>query len=795
VARRAAPAWIKHAWLAALLLLLAPVGTAAAGGGDGGGGIGPGFDLDEASWTVRTAFVDVTLNGESAAEPAMLLKGPGGAVYATPAQLAAWRLRRPAAARTLTHEGETWIRIDTIPGLSIAFSAAAQSAAITAAPALFERARSGLAAYDAGPMTPSARGGFVNYDLFAELVRGEASVSGAAEVGAFTRHGVGVAAFAGRAGSGRDRLTRLETNWTIDRPASMTSLRIGDAIALGGPGAPPFRFGGVQFGRNFAVQPGFITMPLPALEGSAAVPSVVDVYVNNALAGSREVRPGPFELTNIPVQTGGGTVQLVVRDLLGRQMVSEYSYYASSRLLAKGLHDFSWEAGFERRNFGTRSNDYGPALAATSHRYGLTDRLTVEGHLQAGMRRQLASAGFVYSLFDLGLVGGSAAVSRTPRGAGVRLALDYERRGARLGFGGRAEYASTHFSAIGLPDGQPPPRLDLHAFIDAPLLGGTVGANIVHRDHRLRPDETIAGAFATFRVARAASAQLFVRHAVAGRSETVAGASLSLALGGRAGASAYGEYRSRGRSSAFLSVQSDPPVGEGTGWRLAASAGAAETVEAYVHHNLRVASLGAHATAGDTGTGVRVSAAGSLGLVGGRAFAARRLGTAFAAVKVGDHEGVRVYADNRLVGRTGADGMLIVPELRAWDRNMIRIEEADLPLDVRLAAIEQPVRPYARSGALVHFEAERERGALLKVYLEDGRLLPAGAQVRIDGGAEAHAVASGGEVYLPGLSGRHRIDVRWEGGRCGFTVMMPATQDPQPRIVGLICRSEVYAGL
>ena len=128
-------------------------------------------------------------------------------------------------------------------------------------------------------------------------------------------------------------MTRLETTWTIDRPNHMTSIRIGDSISSAGPGAAPVRFAGIQYARNFAVQPGYITMPLPGVSGSAAVPSVVDVYVNSALQGQQQVAPGPFELRNVPVPSGGGRVQLVMRDLLGREIVSEQSYYASAQLL------------------------------------------------------------------------------------------------------------------------------------------------------------------------------------------------------------------------------------------------------------------------------------------------------------------------------------------------------------------------------------------------------------------------------------------------------------------------------
>ncbi|MEI9849784.1 MAG: fimbria/pilus outer membrane usher protein, partial [Sphingomonas sp.] len=135
----------------------------------------------------------------------------------------------------------------------------------------------------------------------------------------FSGSGTGSTTFIGRLDESGRSLTRLETNWTIDDPARMRSLRIGDSITRGGIGAAPLRFAGFQLATNFATQPGFITMALPTVNGTAAVPSVVDIYVNNVLQTRRPVAPGPFQLTDVPVITGSGDIRLIVRDTLGRE--------------------------------------------------------------------------------------------------------------------------------------------------------------------------------------------------------------------------------------------------------------------------------------------------------------------------------------------------------------------------------------------------------------------------------------------------------------------------------------------
>lgn len=776
--RSSPPAAIKRALIG---LLLASAAPALAGGGATASPLEP-------------TLLEVTVNGQAMDEPLLLQRDSAGGLYASEALLRQWRIRLPSSA-PITVDGEAWYRIDNDPRVRATLLAAEQRLTLDASPDLFERQTASLAAAEAMAMTPSGTGGFVNYDLIAEHSRGGIALNGALEAGVFTRFGVGSSGFVVHAGADRTRLLRLDTSWTIDRPDSLTSIRVGDSVTTGGAGVVPFRFGGIQYARNFATRPGFLTMPLPVLEGSAAVPSVVDIYVNNALQGSREITPGPFELTNVPVQSGGGTVQLVVRDMLGRQMVSEQSYYASNVLLREGLHDFSYEIGFVRSGYGARSNGYGAPIASTSHRYGLTDALTIEAHGQASRDVQAAGAGLVFSLFDLGVVGGSATFSRSGRGSGALLAGSVERRGTGLSFGVRAEYASSDFTYIGMRAEDRPARLSAQAFADLPLFGGSIGFNFIHRDRRTGEDESLAGLFANVPLIDRTSIQLFARRSVSGEGQTVVGAHVALALGGRRSAAASVEYRRGDGLSRNFSYQEDAPSGLGSGYRAAASVGAGHrTFESVYTYNAAPATFGAHVSRAGGSTGVRLSARGSLGLVGGRPFLSRALGGSFARVQVGGHAGVRVYADNQLVGVTGADGSLVVPALRAFDRNVIRIDETDLPLDVRIAETELPVRPFARAGALVRFPVARERGVLLQVLLDDGSALPAGALVRAVGEPDAHVVASGGEVYIPALDGTAVLEASWGGERCSFEVTVPEGDDPQPRIAGLICtRAALYA--
>lgn len=737
------------------------------------------------------ALYELSVNGEAAAEPSAFLRDGAGQLYLSASMLRAWRIRLPASG-AVRQDGDDYYPAAALPGLRIAFDEQRQSVAIVSDPDGFERQATSIDIGDEMPMTPAGTGAFLNYDLFAEHVRGETSVAGAFEAGLFTRHGTLATTLIASAGGDRTRVTRLETTWTIDRPNSLTSIRIGDSISAAGPGAAPVRFGGIQFARNFAVRPGYLTMPLPVANGSAAVPSVVDVYVNSALQSQQQIGPGPFELNNVPVPSGGGTVQLVVRDLLGREIVTEQSYYASSGLLRRGLHDFSYEAGFLRDAFGRRSNQYGSFFVSTAHRYGFTDRLTGEATIQASRSLQMAGVAATTILFDLAQVGGSVAVSHSRRlGTGVRAAASLERRSTGLSFGLLADYASRAFTTLGRDADKPLPRYTLQAFADMPWSQGAIGVNLLHRALRGEPDETLMGVFGSWRISDRFQLQAYARHSIVGARRTSFGAHLSMALGGRRSASASVDG-SRREQAATFSYQHDPPAGLGGGYRLTARVGEAGGAEATYIHNFQLATVTAQVGHARGDTGVRLSATGSLGLIEGRAFAARRLGESFAAVRVPGFAGVQVYADNQPVGRTDRNGFVIVPALRPFERNTIRIEQGDLPMDATLDSEEVALRPFARAGATLRFAVRRERGALLRVRLPDGSALPAGAQVRVEGGIETYVAVTGGEVYVPNLAGAARLTASWGAGQCGFIVMVPSGDDPQPRIDNIICGSQIY---
>jgi outer membrane usher protein len=131
-------------------------------------------------------------------------------------------------------------------------------------------------------------------------------------------------------------VVRLDTSFRYSDPQRMITYGAGDTINGGLAWTRPVRIGGLQAQSNFLLRPDLVTIPLPSMGGSAAVPSTVDVYINNMKTFSQEVPAGPFGVSNIPLLSGAGNAELVIRDSAGHETKSTLPFYASSSLLYRG---------------------------------------------------------------------------------------------------------------------------------------------------------------------------------------------------------------------------------------------------------------------------------------------------------------------------------------------------------------------------------------------------------------------------------------------------------------------------
>jgi outer membrane usher protein len=749
-------------------------------------------DAADAHW--EELLLETRVNGLPPVVTLLALRDPRGRLWIA-ADAFAWWDMLPPEGETVDHQGRAFHPLDGQPGLGYTLDPSRLTLEIQATAPWFTRNRVDGGAHARTAPPEASPGAFFNYDVNVGHSGSDTFSSGLFEIGAFNGWGVAISDFLVRHGGANldEGLVRLQTTWTLDLPEQRASLRVGDAVGFPGGWGRAVRFGGVQWATNFATQPGFITFPLPSLNGETALPSTLELYVNGMRRMSSEVPPGPFSIPDLPTITGQGEVQLVVRDLLGREQIITDRFYASTRLLRTGLHEFSYEVGSEREAFGLESFDYGDAFAAGTHRVGLSDTFTLEARGEARSGQYTAGVGGALLLGRFGVLHGALAGSHGERGEGGLLRLGFEHSSRHLGLGFNLQLASEEFTQLGLREDELPPRTIGQAWLSLPLQrAGSLSFSYTLRDERPAETWPDRGRFeslgASYQVSLGDIGYLSVsvNRVQAEEDDTLVAVHFTRPLGTRTTSSASASF-SGGSDQLALQVQRSLPVGTGFGYRARAGLLDQERFDAGLSAQNDYGTLQIDAGYADDATGLRASASGGLALLGGDVHLARRMDSSFAVVQVGDFEGVRVYADNQHVATTDENGRALLPRLRAYEENPLRIEVGDLPIDAKVGQVDRQAVPYFRSGLVVNFDVSRSRNAVFRLLRADGTPVPAGSMIAAPGG-ERFPVGYDGQAFVTGLDTGAALEARWNGTVCAFELILPEGEDPMPDLGVITCR-------
>lgn len=734
---------------------------------------------------MQELLLSVHVNQQDLHETALLLKKDGD-LLADAADIRRWRLSLPSKP-ALSYQGHDYYPLTALTGMSYRIDEAKQALLIEVKPDDLSPTRLSGSALQFSKPNPSSPGGFINYDVFSQYTPQRFRLDSLVELGAFNGWGVGVSNFLAQDVSDQARLIRLDSTWTIDKPDQLTSLRIGDSISSAGAWGRPVRFGGLQWATNFQTQPGFITFPLPSIAGEAALPSVVDVYVDNNLLLNREVQPGPFTVNNVPMITGLRDMRMVVRDMLGREQIISQPYYATPSLLQKNLQEFSYEIGPIRKNYGLNSNDYGRWFAVGTHRRGFSDHFSAELHTELLQNQQNFGLGGVFLSPTVGVFDAAIAGSHSQKGQGALLSLGFQRQTSGLSFGGHAQFANSQFTQLGLAPDRPAPKLLGSLHLGFSTYGyGSVSLNHIYQQYRDQDNVNLINANYNLTLGKDCFLNLSAFNSLNDDNNKGVALVLSHTLGERTSASVTTGLQNDSPST-LMQVQQNVPPGSGLGYRVLAGYNESERVEAGVTLQNDVGTYNVDASRFQGQNNFRGSANGGLAIMGGDAFFSRRINSSFAVVQVPDYPNVHVYAENQLVATTNAWGNALVPALRPYQENHIRIEQADLPLDAQIDTLAINAAPYFRSGFLLKFPVRRSRGATLKIILDNGQPLPTGATVQIIGQQEEFPVALQGNVYITGLAPDNHLRVLWHEKSCQLEVSFPETEEPLPDLGTLTC--------
>lgn len=730
--------------------------------------------------------VTVKVNAEPMGE-AIVLQDPERGLLVERGDLAAWRVATPPELQL--RDGIEYVVLGEVPGLHYAFDRRTSVLDLKVDPAQFVREQRALYDLALPDVAPSGVGAFLNYDAELRESAGQQDSRGYAQLGLFGDLGVLTSDWA----VDQNATSRLNTTFTHDSPASIATLRVGDFVGANSSLSAGQPIGGIQWATNFATRPGLVPIPLQRLQGQVSVPSTVEVFVNGVPAYRTEVAPGPFVITDIPVVTGSGTVEMVITDALGRRQVVTNPFYASPTVLRAGLTEYSYEVGALRVPSTTGTTlAYDIPVARLVHRAGLTDAFTFEFQAEGS---------------ELGAMLGASAAVLTPGGGVFRFGLadsastgdatgalgyvGFERLTNRWSLNAEYRHATEGYAQIGSAPVDP-----LHSRTTAavavsynsPALGSVAvsartSRNISASDSQVATLTWTRGFGGWLNLSLSASHDDVI-------DESSAFASFSVPFGGNTTASLIHSGTRAADGSATTDTQANLQRNLGTGpswgYRLGGAQGGNAIAEIDLQGNVGTYRLGAERSGGVDSS--FATASGALILVDGSLHASRKLYDGFALVRVPGAADVGVFADNNFVGRTDADGELLVPLLIPYRATNLTLDATALPIDLQLKSDRMSATVAFRTAPVFEFPGELTRAYIARLVRVDGKPVPAGATLRFDDLPDEEPIGSDGFVYLTVEPGPHRITATWAGRSCTATVTIAASAEPVPELGDLVCK-------
>ena len=623
---------------------------------------------------------------------------------------------------------------------------------------------------------------------------------------------------------------RLQSSATYERRSDLQWVVLGDQFANSGDLGSTVNMGGLSLSKVYKMDPYFITQPVFSVKGTTVFPSQAEIYLDGVLVGTQPIAPGPFELKNIYSNTGAHNIDVVLKDPFGNEQRISYPAYFSTQLLGQGLHEYSYNVGFLREQYGVESNDYGKAVFSAFHRYGLTNALNIGARVEG--------TDCIYN-------GGISASLSIPRMGNVTMSLAGSDASGEKGSAGSFQHSyqlgsfntnllvrgfSRNYATVGAP-----PSFDMTKYemsLGAGfLLNALGGISFSYAESKTYSGVKTSISAANYSLGISKSTSLFATAQATRQIDTTytlyVGLNFSLASNVR-GAAQY--TKTRTTDAETIQVQKDIPLGEGVGFRAALNRQESTTsqiysLNPYVQYNSRYGIYALDSSLRNEDGRItevyNVSASGSIVYAGGFWGISRPVSDSFAFVMADGLKGVNVQANNQDIGKTDASGRMIIPTLASYNYNQITLDTRNIPMDFDVSRVSEKLSPSLWSGSCVSFDARKVRALSGTLYVQSGdkkapleyvdimlkvgkkevsfptgkggefyleNSLPEDTKAGIIDNLSCREIAerrkSGGNVIEPGT---YSARVDYEGGTCAFSITFPTTEDALTDVGEMVC--------
>ncbi|WP_417808838.1 fimbria/pilus outer membrane usher protein [Thioclava sp.] len=601
------------------------------------------------------------------------------------------------------------------------------------------------------------------------------------------------------------RFVREETTWQYHAPSRAVTMSVGDFTTRGPNWMRPIRMGGVQLRRDFSLRSDLVTDQRLSFAGAAAVPSSVDVFIENNRVYSGSLNSGPFRLEDIPVNTGSGDAEIVVTGDDGRTKRKKVSFFSSANLIKKGMADWSLSAGHARQAYGLDNAAYDAStILSASLRYGLSHAITVEGYATTTQDFQMIGAGFTAVPLALGEVSLAGARSRYNGHSGNFWQIGVSTQIGPVDIDARSSRSDAGYADLAYVTGVA--YLGASALVSSASLLETaraqdvisvsipvtaqanrVGLSYVRSKRSNSHDRLVSASYAMPLAGGRGALSVSGSHDFTD-DDTRISMGLSLKLGKRSYVRTAAYTSSSGRQT--RDVTWSRPVRDEIGdFGYLAQAGQQSgqtALRAKAQYRGRLGLISGEVQKTESQTYLRGELDGSLVMAGGHLAAGNLVNDSFAVVDTGVPN-MPIMLQNRAVAKTGRNGRALIAGLNSYHRNRISVDVADFPDGSSPGLSASDVIPARLSGRYVDFRGSQGAGVIAVLRDGSGAVLPAGTLVRVAGGVDTY-VGYDGQTWLENASATNSLRAELDRGTCKAKFAFHASGDVQDVIDPVVCQ-------
>jgi outer membrane usher protein len=621
-------------------------------------------------------------------------------------------------------------------------------------------------------------GGFINYEVQYNNSEFLTGYNGLVDLGIFKDYWFFKNSMLYNSEAMDEKTVRIGTSLDFDFPDKLTKLTLGDATTVSNPFFNSLRFAGINWGTNYLERPGFVYWNTPQLQGTARLPSTVELYMNGVKIYNQKVSPGDYVL-----QTGSqinytGNAQIVVEDVLGNRSVRTLPILINNKLLRKGLSEYNIALGKLRYNYYTSSNDYRDFLANLYYRRGLTETTSLGTNISYTQDLQNTGITWTQGLPYFVVLDALAINAHSNDGSRFLYGLSLSKEFSRMSLGISSKYAEDNFRYVGddpLQDNAVP-KFENFAYVTFSEVPFLQNINMSYAEQKYYQggsnpfnDDKIFNIGFNRQIGNNISLGLgyFERFGAIKDS----GGILNITYNFDTRNKVYLNYASENNNASVQYVH-DSGRQVGLDYAIGANRRQDENIASLnVVAKTRAGDLSIQHYQYEHATDSTIGYSGAIAFLDGQVNFTKSINNAFALVKVGNYSDIDVLSALNHVEKTNKKGYAFVHDIVPYIKYDIGFDENQLPIEEKYEVSSKPLTTLNQRGYVVDFPIQHT--FILTLHPQDinGANFKPGSELHLANG-DVYPITSDASVTVYGMTaGTHTMSVLYgDNATCSFDV-------------------------